>query len=188
MRLGGSLLRRRSPARVSTPREAARRWRLVACLPHGTSPELVPGCRPDPGPGGVPRPPGRRPGRCPGALQAASAQLPSLRSVQPVPREAAFRLHPRSRRRAGFQRGAPLRGNPNPRSEDHAPPTRHPVRPQQPSDQRPGAARQGRVRQCGVELGVASGLHFQAALGVICSGCASSIIGVARAAMPSICM
>ena len=46
----------------------------------------------------------------------------------------------------------------------------------------------GRVRQCGVELGVASGLHFQAALGVICSGCASSIIGVARAAMPSICM
>ncbi|WP_337138145.1 hypothetical protein, partial [Sphingomonas aquatica] len=25
----------------------------------------------------------------------------------------------------------------------------------------------GRVRQCGVELGVASGLHFQAALGVI---------------------
>lgn len=46
----------------------------------------------------------------------------------------------------------------------------------------------GRVRQCGVELGVTSGLHFQAALGVICSGCASSIIGVARAAMPSICM
>ncbi|WP_242443641.1 hypothetical protein [Sphingobium sp. LB126] len=50
------------------------------------------------------------------------------------------------------------------------------------------AVPQGRVRQCGVELGVASGLHFQAALGVICSGCASSIIGVARAAMPSICM
>ena len=46
----------------------------------------------------------------------------------------------------------------------------------------------GRVRQRGVNSGVASGLHFQAALGVICSGCASSIIGVARAAMPSICM
>ena len=46
----------------------------------------------------------------------------------------------------------------------------------------------GRVRQCGVKSGVATGLHFQAALGVICSGCASSIIGVARAAMPSICM
>ena len=51
-----------------------------------------------------------------------------------------------------------------------------------------GAGWKGRVRQCGVELGVTSGLHFQAALGVICSGCASSIIGVARAAMPSICM
>ena len=75
MRLGGSLLRRRSPARVSTPREAARRWRLVACLPHGTSPELVPGCRPDPGPGGVPRPPGRRPGRCPGALRRARSRV-----------------------------------------------------------------------------------------------------------------
>ena len=46
----------------------------------------------------------------------------------------------------------------------------------------------GRVRQCGVKSGVATGLHFQAALGVVCSGCASSIIGVARAAMPSICM
>ncbi|MBB4151834.1 hypothetical protein, partial [Sphingobium scionense] len=32
----------------------------------------------------------------------------------------------------------------------------------------------GRVRQCGVKSGVATGLHFQAALGVICSGCASS--------------
>lgn len=29
---------------------------------------------------------------------------------------------------------------------------------------------QGRVRQCGVNSGVAIGLHFQAALGVICSG------------------
>lgn len=28
----------------------------------------------------------------------------------------------------------------------------------------------GRVRQCGVNSGVASGLHFQAAFGVICSG------------------
>jgi single-strand DNA-binding protein len=28
----------------------------------------------------------------------------------------------------------------------------------------------GRVRQCGVNSGVAIGLHFQAALGVICSG------------------
>lgn len=27
----------------------------------------------------------------------------------------------------------------------------------------------GRVRQCGVNWGVASGLHFQAAVGVICS-------------------
>ena len=29
---------------------------------------------------------------------------------------------------------------------------------------------QGRVRQCGVKSVVASGQHFQAALGVICSG------------------
>jgi hypothetical protein len=31
-------------------------------------------------------------------------------------------------------------------------------------------ALRGRVRQCGVNSGVAIGLHFQAALGVICSG------------------
>ena len=33
-----------------------------------------------------------------------------------------------------------------------------------------GVVRCGRVRQCGVKSGVANGLHFQAALGVICSG------------------
>jgi hypothetical protein len=33
-----------------------------------------------------------------------------------------------------------------------------------------GAPHIGRVRQCGVNSGVAIGLHFQAALGVICSG------------------
>jgi len=43
---------------------------------------------------------------------------------------------------------------------------------------------EGRVRQRGVKWGVASGLHFQAALGVICSGRTSSMVGVARAAMP----
>ena len=31
--------------------------------------------------------------------------------MQPVPREAPLQLHPRPRRRAVFQRGAPLRGN-----------------------------------------------------------------------------
>ncbi len=32
------------------------------------------------------------------------------------------------------------------------------------------AAGKGRVRQCGVNSGLASGRHFQAAFGVICSG------------------
>jgi transposase-like protein len=46
----------------------------------------------------------------------------------------------------------------------------------------------GRVRQRGVISGVPPGRIVQAAFGVICSGVTSSICGVARAAMPSICM
>ena len=46
----------------------------------------------------------------------------------------------------------------------------------------------GRVRQRGVISGVPPGRIVQAALGVICSGVTSSICGVERAAMPSICM
>jgi hypothetical protein len=46
----------------------------------------------------------------------------------------------------------------------------------------------GHVRQCGVIWVCSTGLHDQAAFGVICSGGISSIWGVTRAAMPSICM
>lgn len=46
----------------------------------------------------------------------------------------------------------------------------------------------GRVRQRGVISGVPPGRIVQAALGVICSGVTSSICGVARAVIPSICM
>lgn len=46
----------------------------------------------------------------------------------------------------------------------------------------------GRVRQRGVISGVPPGRIVQAALGVICRGGTSSICGVARAVMPSICM
>ncbi|MHA6770286.1 serpin family protein [Sphingobium ummariense] len=51
-----------------------------------------------------------------------------------------------------------------------------------------GRIADGRVRQRGVISGVAPGCIDQAALGVICSGGTSSICGVARAAMPSICI
>lgn len=82
----------------------------------------------------------------PAPFGAASAQLPPRASAFRAagsPRSRPLRWHARSRRRAGFQRGASLRetqaqgGN-----RPCVSPTRHPVRPHRPSDQRARGARQ----------------------------------------------
>ena len=69
-------------------------------------------------------------------IGASSAQLPPLRSVQPVPREAAPPFAPpvSPTGRVAAQRCAPTQTQGR---KDHVPPARHPVRPQRPSDQRP---------------------------------------------------
>jgi hypothetical protein len=54
-------------------------------------------------------------GSAPGALRSGFRPASSTLRVpcSRFPAKSPLRLHPRSRRRAGFQRGAPLRGNPS---------------------------------------------------------------------------
>ena len=92
-------------------------------------------------------------GRCP---ERPSERLPpsflhASRSVQPVPREAAHSgCTPGLADGQGFSAALRCVETQAQGRTDHVSSTRHPVRPQRPSDKRPGAARQrGALRHAG---------------------------------------